>query len=68
MSVPKSYRSMEIRPDLMARREVEKKLKPKLVQHGCLLCSEHLPHHCHRRLVAEYLHAKWGGIETNHLV
>src|SRR5258708_14678384 len=54
--------------DLIARREVEKKLKPELVQHGCLLCSEHLPHHCHRRLVAEYLNAKWRGIETKHLV
>jgi len=54
--------------DLMARREVDKKVNPQLLQQGCLLCSEHLPHHCHRRLVAEYLSAKWGGIETKHLV
>jgi uncharacterized protein (DUF488 family) len=54
--------------DLMARREVEKKLKPELLQQGCLLCSEHLPLHCHRRLVAEYLNAKWGRIETKHLI
>jgi hypothetical protein len=27
-----------------------------------------LPHHCHRRLVAEYLNDKWGGIKTKHLV
>ena len=54
--------------DLMARREIEKKIDPELLQQGCLLCSEHLPHHCHRRLVAEYLHAKWGGFETRHLV
>jgi len=54
--------------DLMARREIEKKIKPELLQQGCLLCSEHLPHHCHRRLVAEYLNARWGGIETKHLV
>ena len=53
--------------DLMARREVEKKLKPELLQQTCLLCSEHLPHHCHRRLVAEYLDAKWGGVNTRHL-
>jgi len=52
----------------MARREVEKGINPELLQHGCLLCSEHLPDHCHRRLVAEYLNAKWGGIETKHLV
>jgi uncharacterized protein (DUF488 family) len=37
--------------DLMARREVEKGINPELLQHGCLLCSEHLPHHCHRRLL-----------------
>jgi hypothetical protein len=54
--------------DLMARREIEKKIKPELLEQGCLLFSEHLPHHCHRRLVAEYLNAKWGGIETKHLV
>jgi uncharacterized protein (DUF488 family) len=54
--------------DLMARREVEKKIDPELLRRGCLLCSEHLPHHCHRRLVAEYLFQKWGGIRTEHLV
>lgn len=54
--------------DLMTRREVEKKIQPDLLQQGCLLCSEHLPHHCHRRLVAEYLNTKWGGIKTKHLV
>jgi len=25
------------------------------IEGGCLLCSEDKPHHCHRRLVAEYL-------------
>jgi uncharacterized protein (DUF488 family) len=54
--------------ELMARREIEKKLRPEWLQDGCLLCSEHLPHHCHRRLIAEYLSAKWGGIITKHLV
>jgi uncharacterized protein (DUF488 family) len=54
--------------DLMARREIEKKFQPEMLQQACLLCSEHLPHHCHRRLVAEYLNAKWGGIKTKHLV
>lgn len=53
--------------DLMARREIEKRIKPELLQQGCLLCSEHLPHHCHRRLVAEYLNRKWGGMVTEHL-
>ena len=54
--------------DLMTRREPDKKINPELLQKACLLCSERLPHHCHRRLVAEYLSAKWGGIETKHLV
>ncbi|WP_421659508.1 DUF488 family protein [Leptothermofonsia sp. ETS-13] len=25
-----------------------------------MLCSEAKPHHCHRRLVAEYLNDRWG--------
>jgi len=54
--------------DLIAKREIEKKIQPVLLQNSCLLCSEHLPHHCHRRLVAEYLHKKWGGIHIQHLV
>jgi uncharacterized protein (DUF488 family) len=54
--------------ELMARREVEKRVQPGQLQRGCLLCSEHLPHFCHRRLVAEYLSSKWGGTQTEHLV
>lgn len=54
--------------DLMENRQIEKRVRPDLLDHGCLLCSEHLPNHCHRRLVAEYLNAKWGSIKTNHLV
>ncbi|MBI5772213.1 MAG: DUF488 domain-containing protein [Verrucomicrobia bacterium] len=54
--------------DLMARREIEKRIQPEVLQHGCLLCSEHQPHHCHRRLIAEYLNTKWGSITTKHLV
>jgi uncharacterized protein (DUF488 family) len=39
-------------------------LDPALMDGACLLCSEALPHHCHRRLVAEYLRAKWRGVEV----
>lgn len=53
--------------DLMRRREVEQKIDPNLVQDGCLLCSEDKPHHCHRRLVAEYLQQHWGDIQISHL-
>jgi uncharacterized protein (DUF488 family) len=34
---------------------------------ACLLCSEHEPDHCHRRLVAEYMAAHWGDVVINHL-
>lgn len=41
--------------NLMGQRNIEKTLKPVLLDRGCLLCSEHEPHLCHRRLVVEYL-------------
>lgn len=41
--------------NLMARRHIEKTLNPTILDEGCLLCSEHEPHLCHRRLVVEYL-------------
>ena len=40
---------------LMAQRHIEKTIKPELLNQGCLLCSEHEPHMCHRRLVVQYL-------------
>ena len=48
--------------NLMARRNIEKIIKINDLYDGCLLCSEHKPHQCHRRLVLEYL-AKYS--ETN---
>lgn len=53
--------------DLMDKRKIEDKLSPEILDGGCLLCSEDKPHHCHRRLVAEYLNARWGGVEIRHL-
>ena len=41
--------------NLMAQRNIERSVKPTLLDHGCLLCSEHEPHLCHRRLVVDYL-------------
>lgn len=52
--------------DLMARRQIEKLDREKL-DGGCLLCSEDKPHHCHRRLVVEYLKAKWDDVQIVHL-
>ena len=34
----------------------------------CLMCSEHEPTHCHRRLLAEIVGESWGDIESIHLV
>ncbi len=53
--------------DLMSQREIERHVDPKIVDGGCLLCSEEKPHHCHRRLVAEYLRNRWGDVEIQHL-
>jgi uncharacterized protein (DUF488 family) len=54
--------------ELMRKREIEKRVDPEVLEQGCLLCSEHEPHHCHRRLVAEYLNEEWGGgLTVSHL-
>ena len=47
---------------LMEERKIEQRLKPEMLEGACLLCSEAAPHHCHRRLVCEYLNDKWGGL------
>jgi uncharacterized protein (DUF488 family) len=53
---------------LMAVRPVEDRFNPSLFDGTFLLCSEASPHHCHRRLVCEYLNAKWGGsLKVKHL-
>ena len=41
--------------NLMAQRNIERSVNPSIIDNGCLLCSEHEPHLCHRRLVVEYL-------------
>ncbi len=52
---------------LMQERKIEEQVPKEIVADGCLLCSEDKPHHCHRRLVAEYLGQHWGNIEITHL-
>lgn len=54
--------------ELMIKREIENKLSRELFDNACLLCSEDKPHHCHRRLVAEYLKDKWGNVEIEHIL
>ena len=53
--------------ELMRGRQIEKTVPRSLLEEGCLLCSEDKPHHCHRRLVAEYLKDHWGDVEIEHL-
>ena len=53
--------------ELMRSRQIEKTVPRNLIEAGCLLCSEDKPHHCHRRLVAEYLKEHWGDVEIKHL-
>lgn len=54
--------------DLMAKRNIERSITPQLLDQGCLLCSEHEPHQCHRRLVAEYLKKTSGlDLQVKHL-
>ena len=53
--------------NLMAKRNIEK-IDQSIIKDSCLLCSEHKPHHCHRRLVIEYLNKEWGSnLKVKHL-
>lgn len=54
--------------DLMEQRHIEDRIPQEIIADGCLLCSENSPHHCHRRLVVEYLNRHWGEIAISHLV
>ena len=68
------YRKKEISWDdyekqfykLIQSRKIESTNK-NLLEDACLLCSEDKPHHCHRRLVAEYLEKNWSSVEIIHL-
>jgi uncharacterized protein (DUF488 family) len=53
---------------LMAERRIEKIIPRESLADACLLCSEHKPHHCHRRLVAEYLQQAWENVKVHHLI
>ena len=53
--------------DLMDERRIGKKGIKRTISNACLLCSEHEPERCHRRLVAEYLDRHWGNVEIVHL-
>lgn len=53
---------------LLNERNVEEHLdEGSFSRNTVLLCSEHEPEHCHRRLVLEYLSQYWENIEAIHL-
>jgi uncharacterized protein (DUF488 family) len=52
---------------LIGERKVETAWAPSMHDADCLLCSEHRPEHCHRRLVAEYLASQDESIRIYHL-
>jgi len=53
---------------LMESRRIEVTLDQQLFDRpAALLCSEPTPERCHRRLVAEYLQARWQDLIVEHL-
>lgn len=52
---------------LMRERHIESDFPKQFFADACLLCSEHKPEFCHRRLVAEHLREHWGNLEIVHL-
>lgn len=54
--------------ELIKSRRIEETVPTQILDNAVLLCSEEKPHHCHRRLVAEYLAQHWDGVSVEHLV
>jgi uncharacterized protein (DUF488 family) len=54
--------------NLLDIRKIAKKINIDLLHENCLLCSEHTPEQCHRRLLAEYLKAVRNDIHITHLI
>jgi len=54
--------------NLLDIRKVGNKINVEELHQNCLLCSEHTPEKCHRRLLAEYIKARFNNVEIIHLV
>lgn len=52
---------------LMEERRIAQKGVKRAINNSVLMCSEHKPEHCHRRLVVEYLQRHWSAVEIKHL-
>ena len=53
--------------NLLDSRKIGDKIDIEKLHKNCLLCSEHTPEKCHRRLLAEYLQARFTGVKVHHL-
>ncbi|MBN2018851.1 MAG: DUF488 domain-containing protein [Sedimentisphaerales bacterium] len=53
--------------ELMIKRRIINTATELLRDGDCLLCSEHTPEHCHRRLVAEHVQKHLADVEVVHL-
>lgn len=54
--------------NLLDMRKIASKTDIEKLHENCLLCSEHTPEKCHRRLLAEYLKHVKNGVEIIHLI
>lgn len=54
--------------NLLDLRQIASKIDIEKLHKNCLLCSEHTPEKCHRRLLAEYLKHVKNDIEIIHLI
>lgn len=53
--------------NLLDMRQIAKNVNIGQLHQHCLLCSEHSPEHCHRRLLAEYLRSQRPDLQIIHL-
>jgi uncharacterized protein (DUF488 family) len=53
--------------NLLDSRRIAQKVEVEALHDTCLLCSEHHPEKCHRRLLAEYFQAVRTDIQITHL-
>lgn len=53
--------------NLLDVRKISNKVNIAELHQNCLLCSEHTPEQCHRRLLAEYFQHRYNDIEIIHL-
>ena len=54
--------------NLLDMRKIAQKTDIEKLHENCLLCSEHTPEKCHRRLLAEYLKHVKTDVEIIHLI